>query len=166
MKEEAVEAIVQGLKEAGINFVALMADSEFSAVQRELLKLTDVKCIQITNEAVGTAICAGAWLGGKVPALLVPTAGLLVACWPLASVCYNWGVPTVVVIPYRGDVGDGHWVMKTYQYTTEPALKMLQIPYSIVAKVSEVKEAMKAARKSAAGWLHPVAVLLTGEVIW
>ncbi len=149
-----------------MNFVAVMPDSEFAHVQGQLRNDPEINCFSVSNEAIGVAMCAGAWLGGKVPALLIPTAGLLVASWPLASVCLAWGIPIIVVIPYRGGMGDGFWVMRTYQYTTEPTLKTLQIPYSVVDRVSDVVEAFGAARKSAAGWLHPTALLLTGEVIW
>ena len=79
MRQDSVQAIVGGLKEAGVNFVAVMPDSEFVSVQDALSKDAEVKCISISNEAIGVALCAGAWLGGKMPALLIPTAGLLVA---------------------------------------------------------------------------------------
>lgn len=166
MRQESVEAIVRGLKEAGVNFVAIMPDSEFAKVQEELSEDPELKCLSISNEAIGVAVCAGAWLGGKVPALLIPTAGLLVASWPLASICLAWGIPVLLIIPYRGEMGDGFWVMRTYQYTTKPTLASLQIPYSVVGRVSEVKEAIVAAKRSGTGWLHPTALLLTGEVVW
>jgi sulfopyruvate decarboxylase subunit alpha len=166
MRPQAVKAIIDGLKRAGVDFVALMPDSEFAPVQKALAKVRGIKTIQVTNESVGVSLCAGAWLGGKVPALLIPTAGLLVASWPLGSVCMAFGIPIIVIIPFRGEIGDGHWVMRTYQYTTKPALEMLQIPYSVVSRVDQVRPALNAARKSASGWLYPVALLMTGEVVW
>lgn len=166
MNEEAVEAIIGGLKDAGVNFVALLPDSEFSSVQMQLLRDPEMRCVSVSNEAIGVALCAGAWLAGKVPALLVPTSGLLVASWPLTSICMAWGIPMVLIIPFRGDIGDAHWVMRPYQYTTKGALELLQIPYIVVNRTGEVKSAIIAARRSASGWLHPQAVLLTGEVIF
>jgi sulfopyruvate decarboxylase subunit alpha len=166
MKDEAVTEIITGLKEAGVNFVSLLPDSEFSSVQMELLREQEIRCVSVSNEAIGVGLCAGAWLSGKVPALLVPTSGLLVATWPLASICMAWGIPMILIIPFRGDIGDAHWVMRPYQYTTKGALELLQIPYLVVNRISEVKSAIVAARKSASGWLYPQGVLLTGEVIF
>ena len=166
MRAEAVRAIIDGLKEAGVNFVGLMPDSEFRDVQEELRQDPHIKTISVSNEGTGVAVCAGAWLAGKVPALLIPTSGLLVATWPLTSLCMAFGIPIILVIPYRGEIGDGHWVMRPYQFTTRPALDMLQIPYSTVGHIDQVKEAIKATRRSATGWLSPVGLLLTGEVIW
>ncbi|HTQ97409.1 MAG TPA: hypothetical protein VMH89_11425, partial [Candidatus Acidoferrum sp.] len=79
MKEEAVSEIIVGLKDAGVNFVSLLPDSEFSSVQLQLLSDPSIRCVSVSNEAIGVGLCAGAWLSGKVPALLVPTSGLLVA---------------------------------------------------------------------------------------
>jgi sulfopyruvate decarboxylase subunit alpha len=166
VKPEAVKAIVDGLKEVGVNFIALLPDAEFAPVQAEILKLSDIKCVLVSSESTGVSVCAGAWLGGKTPALLVPTSGLLVASWPLAATCMAFGIPMIILIPFRGDMGDGSWVMRTYQYTTKPTLETLQIPYSVVSKIDEVKPALLAVRKSASGWLHPACLLLTGEVLW
>ena len=166
MTEQAVNEIITGLKDAGVNFVSLLPDSEFSSVQTRLLKDPEMRCVSVSNEAIGVSVCAGAWLSGKVPALLVPTSGLLVASWPLTSICMAWGIPMVLIIPFRGDIGDAHWVMRPYQYTTKGALDLLQIPYIVVNRNTEIKGAIMAARRSASGWLYPQAILLTGEVIF
>jgi len=166
MKDDAVSEIIGGLKEAGVDFVSLLPDSEFSSVQLQLLRDPAIRCVSVSNEAIGVGLCAGAWLSGKVPALLVPTSGLLVAAWPLTSICMAWGIPMILIIPFRGDIGDAHWVMRPYQYSTKGALELLQIPYVVVNRISEVKSAIIAARRSASGWLYPQGVLLTGEVIF
>src|ERR1051325_11602307 len=68
MPEEAVIEIISGLKEAGVNFVSLLPDSEFSSVQARLLQDPEVRCVSVINEAIGVSVCAGAWLSGKMPA--------------------------------------------------------------------------------------------------
>src|SRR5215470_3101970 len=112
MKDEAVSEIIVGLKDAGVDFLSLLPDSEFSSVQLRLLSDPAIRCVSVSNEAIGVGLCAGAWLSGKVPALLVPTSGLLVAAWPLTSICMAWGIPMILIIPFRGDIGDAHWVMR------------------------------------------------------
>jgi sulfopyruvate decarboxylase TPP-binding subunit len=67
MTEEAVSEIINGLKEAGVNFVSLLPDSEFSSVQTQLLKDRKMRCVSVSNEAIGVSVCAGAWLSGKLP---------------------------------------------------------------------------------------------------
>jgi sulfopyruvate decarboxylase subunit alpha len=166
MKEEAAKAVVEGLKLANVDFIAYMPDSDFATAQKLVIKDGVFRCVPVCNEATGVCICAGAWLGGRKPALLIPNSGLIVAAWPLTSLCMAYEIPILLVIPYRGDIGDAFWYMGPYRYTTEPLLNMLHIPYRIVRKVEEVSSTIVDSYLSALAWLRPVAVLLTGETIW
>lgn len=165
MQPRAVKEVLQGLKKAGVDFVSLLPDSDFSALQEKVGSDKDFTYVPVSNEAIGVGACAGAWLSGKKPALLVPTSGLLVATWPLTSLCMAWGLPLLLLIPYRGDIGDAFWLMGPYKDTTEPLLQVLHIPYVVVSKTEEVSKAIVDAQGSTISWQRPVAVLLTGETI-
>jgi sulfopyruvate decarboxylase subunit alpha len=165
MQSAAVEAVVQGLKQAGVDFVSLLPDSDFSELQARVASDNQFTYVPVSNEAIGVGVCAGAWLSGKRPALLVPTSGLLVAAWPLTSLCMAWGVPLLLLIPYRGDIGDAFWLMGPYKDTTEPLLKVLNAPFTVVSKQEEIRKAIIDAQGSTISWQRPVAVLLTGETI-
>jgi sulfopyruvate decarboxylase TPP-binding subunit len=75
-------------------------------------------------------------------------------------------IPVLMVIPYRGSLGDGIWFTGPMGATTEPILKDLQIAYTVINKIDEVAHAIKEAQLSAEAWLRPTAVLLAGEVIF
>jgi sulfopyruvate decarboxylase subunit alpha len=165
MDVSAVDAVVDGLKTAGVDFISLMPDSDFSVLQERVASDRHFTYVPVSNEAIGVGVCAGAWLSGKRPALLVPTSGLLVAAWPLTSLCMAWSLPLLLLIPYRGDIGDAFWLMGPYKDTTEPLLKVLNAPYSVIAKTAEVSKAIVDAQGSTISWQRPVAVLLTGETI-
>jgi len=165
MDKVAVDAVIDGLKRAGVDFVSLMPDSDFSVLQERVVKDPDFTYVPVSNEAIGVAVCVGAWLSGKRPALLVPTSGLLVAAWPLTSLCMAWSLPLLLLIPYRGDIGDAFWLMGPYKDTTEPLLKVLNAPYSVISKNEEISSAIVDAQGSTISWQRPVAVLLTGETI-
>ncbi len=165
MQLEAVEAVHRGLTQAGVDFISLLPDSDFSELQQRVANDKDFTYVAVSNEAIGVGVCAGAWLSGKRPALLVPTSGLLVSAWPLASLCKAWDIPLLMLIPYRGDIGDAFWLMGPYKDTTEPLLRVLNIPYVIVSKVEEISKAIVDAQGSTLSWQRPVAVLLTGETI-
>ncbi|MBI4527442.1 MAG: sulfopyruvate decarboxylase [Deltaproteobacteria bacterium] len=165
MRAEAVEAVIRGLKEAGVDFISLLPDSDFSELQKQVGSDPNFSYLPVSNEAIGVGVCAGAWLSGKRPALLIPTSGLLVAVWPLTSLCMAWGLPLLLVIPYRGDIGDAFWLMGPYKDTTEPILRDLNIPYLVVSKTEEVTKAIVDAQGSTISWQRPVAVLLTGATI-
>jgi sulfopyruvate decarboxylase subunit alpha len=165
MQAAAVDAVVQGLREAGVDFISLLPDSDFSELQARVAGDNHFTYVPVSNEAIGVGVCAGAYLSGRRPALLVPTSGLLVAAWPLTSLCMAWGLPLLMLIPYRGDIGDAFWLMGPYKDTTEPLLKVLNAPYSLISRQEEISKAIIDAEGSTISWQRPVAVLLTGETI-
>ena len=165
LKDGTVREILSALNEAGFDFVSSLPDSDFIPLQKAVAQDPRFTFAPCSNESIATGVCAGAWLGGKRPALMIATSGLIVASWPLAAICWQWGIPLLLMIPYRGDIGDGFWIMKTYQYTTEPLLKLLQIPIMVVRDVASIKESIRRSMKSMEGWQTPVALLMTGEVL-
>jgi sulfopyruvate decarboxylase subunit alpha len=165
MRAEASEAIVRGLKAAGVDLVAMLPDHGFDRVQKRIAEDPAFTFVPVSNEGVGVGVCAGAFFGGKSPALMVPTSGFLVATWPLASLHNLWNIPLLLLIPYRGDVGDAQPVMRTYNFTTEPILRDLQIPYRIVGEVSKVETAIKDAVASSFAWQNPICILFTGDTL-
>jgi sulfopyruvate decarboxylase TPP-binding subunit len=99
------------------------------------------------------------------PALIIATSGLLVATYHLARINLLHEVPLLIVIPYRGDLGDPRW-MGLYQKTTEPALKAMDIPYRVVTRSADIARTIKDCQESARAWLRCAAVLLTEEALW
>jgi sulfopyruvate decarboxylase subunit alpha len=165
MRSEASEAIVKGLKAASVDLVAILPDHGFDRVQKRIAEDQSFTFVPVSNESIGVSICAGAFFGGKIPALMIPTSGFLVATFPLASLHNLWNIPLLLLIPYRGEVGDAQPVMRTYQFTTEPVLRDLQIPYVLVSEVSKVEGAIKDAVASAFAWQNPICLLFAGETL-
>lgn len=166
MKQGSVEAIVTGLKEAGINFISMLPDSDFTDTQKAVIADKDFKCVPVSNESIGFGVCAGAWLGGKKPALLITTDGIMASAFPLTTLNMQKNIPVLMVIPYRGSLGDGIWFMGPMGAASEPLLKDLQVAYTVINKVEDITLAIKQAQLSAEAWLRPTAVLLTGEIIF
>src|SRR5437016_14494021 len=98
MKAEASEAIVRGLKSAGVDLVAILPDHGFDRVQKSIAADDSVTFVPVSNEGIGVGICAGAFFGGKTPARVTPTWCVLVASWPLASRHEIWHLPLLLVI--------------------------------------------------------------------
>jgi sulfopyruvate decarboxylase subunit alpha len=142
MKSEASEAIVRGLKAAGVGLVAILPGSWFRPGAKANAEDESFTYVPVSNEGVEVGVCAGAFFGGKIPALMIPTSGFLVAPWPLASPHTLRNIPLLLLIPYRGDIGDAQPVMRTYQFTTEPNRRDLQIPYVTVSEISKIEGAI------------------------
>jgi sulfopyruvate decarboxylase subunit alpha len=161
---EKARIVVDGLKGAGINFAVGLPDSQFHEVYEQILQDPSLKYVGAGNEAEGAAIAMGAWFGGKKPALIIATSGLLVATFSLARLHLK-EVPLLVLIPYRGDLGDPRW-MGIYKQFVEPMLNSMDIPYKVVSRKDEVKQTIADCQVCAEAWLKPVAVLVTGEALW
>lgn len=166
MNKIAVDAVLNGLKKAGINFIASLPDSDICDLQKACTADPSFKYVPVTNEEEGVAMCGGAWMGGMRPAVIVATSGFLTSVWPLVSLNMAFGVPLLILIAYRGDIGDPLWWMSAYKYTTEPILKALNIPYKVVGNLDVVSNEIEKAERSTRTWLNPVAIVLTGEVIF
>ncbi len=102
----STQAIYQGLKRAGINF----ATSVPCVNLQELLALVrsdpEIIHLPVTREEEGVGICAGAWMGGRRPALLMQNSGLGNCINALASLDMLYGIPLLMIISHRGGVGE------------------------------------------------------------
>ena len=165
MKSEAVRALVAGLKEAGIQFVVSLPSSSFIPLIDAIANDPHFTHVPVSHEANGIGICAGAWLGGKKPALVMQNLGLVLSTYALMGALRLGGFPTLLVIDHRGDMGDkqGHWFFD-FGRATPQILEVLEVPYRIVggnfiAEIVRAQQTTEACGK-------PVAVLLSGEEIY
>lgn len=165
MKPEKAKLVIDGMKEARINFSVGVPDAQFIEVYRMVSKDLEIQYVGAANEGEAAGIAMGAWFGGKRPALIIATSGLLVATYHLARINLLHEVPILVLIPFRGDLGDPRW-MGMYQKTTEPALRAMDIPYRVVNRSADIVSTIKECGESARAWLRTVAVLFTGEALW
>jgi sulfopyruvate decarboxylase subunit alpha len=92
--------------------------------------------------------------------------GLRVAAEYIARISLGCGVPVVLLLSYRGDLGETeHWGVP-HGIVAEPLLKALRIPYHVVQHREDLRAAIKRAFRLAEAQLHPAAVLISGTCIW
>lgn len=166
MLDEAAREALAGIKEAGIDFVSGLPDGW----QRNLHELVeadpDIRYVPVCNEGVGFSVCAGAWLGGRKAAMIMENSGLRVAAEYIARISLGTGVPVVLMLSYRGDLGETeHWGIP-HGIVAEPLLHALRIPYQIVRHRADLRTAIKRAHRISEAQLHPAAVLVSGDCIW
>lgn len=164
MPSEAAREVLEGMYEGGIDFVALLPESEFLTAQHAVVKDERFKSVIVANETCGVSTAAGAWAGGMKPAMMMGVAGFTVANYALAGVCIRHGMPCLLLVTSR-ELGDQNWIFSIWnQYTLEPQLRSLAIPYKKVDRISEVRKTIRDASLTSMAWLKPVAVILTEEV--
>jgi sulfopyruvate decarboxylase subunit alpha len=155
--------IVESMKEAGIGFVTSLPDANL----QKLLARVDTEAafthVTLAREEEGIGICAGAYMGGQIPAIIMQNGGFLNSCNALTTTALNFNIPILLLIYYAGDLGDEGFSM--LGSVTEPVLKGLGIRYYVLRNIEGIKSTIKGATTLAIDSRRPVAVLLTKDVL-
>jgi sulfopyruvate decarboxylase subunit alpha len=165
MQENIVARVIAGLKAAGVSVVCYLPDSLFKELYPALDRDPDIRTIPVTNEGEGAAICGGVFLSGKRAALIMENSGLRASIEPLARMGMGAGIPVVMLMSYRGDLGENNWWAVPHGMTMEPLLDAMRIPYRVVDQEDDIERSIKDAfHWSYAAYYHS-AVALTGGLV-
>jgi sulfopyruvate decarboxylase subunit alpha len=164
MKPSVTQAIISGLKEAGIDFISYLPETTLHDVYNGVLADKFFKVVHGTNEGECVAICGGAWLGGRRAAVIMENSGLRVAMEALARLGMGHGIPALMIMPFRGDLGDKDWWAQAHGTTLKPLLEALRIPYRIVEDEADVVPTIKSAWYTMHASKYPVAVIIGGRL--
>jgi sulfopyruvate decarboxylase subunit alpha len=162
-EDNGPQLIIEGMKEAGVRFVTSLPDANL----QKLLALVDADLelthVTLAREEEGIGICAGAYMGGLMPAVIMQNGGFLNSCNALTTTALNFNIPILLLIYYAGDLGDeGFSVLGS---VTEPVLRGLGIRYQVLRRLEEIKAILRGATTLAIDSRRPVAVLLTKDVL-
>ncbi|GEL40308.1 hypothetical protein MEX01_08990 [Methylorubrum extorquens] len=165
MTPGAVEAVIRGLKRAGVSIVCYLPDSLFKELYPALDADPELRTIPVTNEGEGAAICGGVFLSGKRAVLVMENSGLRASVEPLARMGLGAGIPVVMLMSYRGDLGENNWWAIPHGITMEPVLQALRIPYRVVREEAAIETAIADAYASAYASYYHAAVALGGSIV-
>jgi len=165
MKAQAVEAVIAGLKTAGISIVCYLPDSLLKELYPALDADPEIRTIRVTNEGEGAAICGGVFLSGKRAALVMENSGLRASVEPLARMGLGAGIPVIMLMSHRGDLGENNWWAIPHGMTMQPLLDAMRIPYRIACEPEQIRQAIAdCVAWSYAAYYHS-AVVLSGEAV-
>ena len=165
MRATAVEAVIRGLRRAGVTTAAYLPDSLLKELYPALDADEGIRTVPVTNEGEGAAICGGVFLSGQRAVLVMENSGLRASAEPLARMGLGSGIPVVMVMSYRGDLGENNWWAVPHGITMEPMLAALRIPYRVVRDEADIEQAVVDAYEwSYASYYHS-AVVLAGSVV-
>jgi len=126
----------------------------------------DMTLVRLAKEEEGIGISAGAHLAGVNSALLMQNHGFLAAINAIVSLALLYKIPLLMLISYRGTFGEMDPWQTQGGMVTEPILRAMNIPIYHLAEATEIHRRLKAAQTLAHASLHPVAVLLSRDVMW
>ena len=92
--------------------------------------------------------------------------GFLAAINPIVSLALLYKIPLLMLISYRGHMGERDPWQTQGGMVTEPLLQTLGIPIWHLRDPHDVARRLRDAQTLALAALSPVAVLLTRELMW
>jgi sulfopyruvate decarboxylase subunit alpha len=147
--------IISALPETWLVHLIRMADDD-----------PEVSLVRVAKEEEAIGISAGAHLAGVNSALLMQNHGLLAAVNAIVSLVLLYKIPLLMLISYRGHLGERDPWQTQGGMVTEPLLRTLGIPILHLSCPHDAQRRIKDAQTLAHAALSPVAVLLTRELMW
>jgi sulfopyruvate decarboxylase TPP-binding subunit len=155
--------LFDGLRENAVDFVVGLPCSGLSAAQAKCLDEPSMRYVGVAHEGTGFGLCAGAWLGGKRPAALIENFGLFASAYHLLRGHYSYGIPTLIVLEYRGDGGDQEFFAESGDMT-EPLLSAIRINYRVVRDLGQLKPTIRDGLRWMDFAMRPYAILPAYEL--
>ncbi|MFX0041308.1 MAG: sulfopyruvate decarboxylase subunit alpha [Candidatus Hodarchaeota archaeon] len=156
--------LYETIKSTGINLLLSVP----CIMLKNLLKLIDekneIEHIQVTREEEGVGIAAGAYLGGKIPAILMQNSGLGNSINAIKSLLELYKIPVIFIMSHRGAEGEKIIAQMPMGQVTIDLLKLISIETLILSSSENIKEITKVVDK-AKKTKKPVAIILK-RTLW
>jgi sulfopyruvate decarboxylase subunit alpha len=157
------DLVADALVAAGINFICTLPDWNMSKLIERITKENSWIHVRLAREEEGIGICAGAYMTGKTPALVMQNGGLLNSANGLTTTSLQFGIPTLLVVYYAGDINTRFF--STVGDATEPVLHALGIRYFVLRERESVMRTVAGATVLTMDSKRPVAVLLNRDLL-
>jgi sulfopyruvate decarboxylase subunit alpha len=160
------EVIYHTLKKCGIGLVSALPETWLVHLIRMAEDDPKMILVRLAKEEEGVGISAGAHFAGVKSAMLMQNHGFLASVNGIVSLAQLYRIPLLMLISYRGHFGERDPWQTQGGGVTEPLLRALGIPYSFLDDPTKVEKRIAEAQTWAYASLHPVALLLTRELMW
>jgi len=134
------ERIVDDMIGAGIDFVTTVPCKQLAGVI-DLVENTDkMMHVPSNKEDEGMGLCAGAYMGGKKPCIIMQNTAIGVTINTLATLIQYYQIPLPMLISYRGEVGEPVACQVEMALHTKALLAQMHIPTFHFHKKHDVEE--------------------------
>src|SRR5690242_7276322 len=158
--------IYDALKACDVKIMSALPETWLVHLIRMADEDPDMILVRLAKEEEGIGISPGAHLAGVNSALLMQNHGFLAAINPIVSLALLYKIPLLMLISYRGHMGEKDPWQTMGGSMTEPLLRTLGIPTWHLSNHHDAQRRIKDAQALAHASLSPVAVLLTRELMW
>ncbi len=120
------------LKKRGFNFFTGVPCSLLKGAVSILEKEPPDRYVSAIREDAALGFAAGAWLGGRKPAIFIQNSGLGVSVNALASLHLLYKIPCLIVVSWRGFEGKDAPEHLITGATMTKLLDLLKLPYEVL----------------------------------
>ncbi len=158
--------IYDALKASGVRLISALPETWLVHLVSMSEEDPDVTLVRLNKEEEGVGISAGAHLAGVKSAMLMQNHGFLASINGIVSLAQLYRIPLLMLISYRGEMGERDPWQTEGGLATEPLLQGLGIPYRKLQDPASVEKDIREAQTLANSSLRPVALLLTRDLMW
>ena len=123
-----------------ISFLTTVPCKQLAGVIEEIGRRDEIMHIPSNNENEGMGLCAGAFMGGKRPAIIMQNTAIGVTVNTLATLIQFYRLPLPMLISYRGELREPVACQVEMAVHTKALLAQLNIPTYHFHKKSDVEE--------------------------
>ena len=134
------EKIVADLVNNNIEFVTTVPCKQLAGVIERIEAEPAIYHIPSNKEDEGMGLCAGAFMGGKRPAIIMQNTAIGVTINTLVTLTQYYRMPLPMIISYRGELGEPVACQVEMAVHTKALLAQLNIPTYHFHKESDVDE--------------------------
>jgi len=141
-------SLYNSIKNAGIDLILSLPCIMLKDLLTVIEERKEIQHIPITREEEGVGIAAGAYLGGKTPAILMQNSGLGNSINAIKSLLHLYRIPVVFIMSHRGAEGEKILAQIPMGQLTLDLLDLLDIQKFIVNSKDDIKKITSAINTS------------------
>ena len=134
------DQIVDSLVKNKVEFVTTVPCKQLAGVIEGVENHSAIMHVPSNKEDEGMGLCAGAYMGGKRPAIIMQNTAIGVTVNTLATLIQYYNIPLPMIISYRGEIGERVACQVEMAVHTKALLDQLNIQTYHFHKPEDVEE--------------------------
>ncbi|MFX1339476.1 MAG: sulfopyruvate decarboxylase subunit alpha [Promethearchaeota archaeon] len=140
--------LYETIKVSGINIIMSVPCIMLKGLLKVIDQRNEIEHIPVTREEEGIGIAAGAYLGGRFPAILIQNSGLGNSINAIKSLLELYKIPVVLIMSHRGTEEDNIIAQYPMGQITLKLLKCIDIKYYVIETSEKINQIEKLVKKS------------------
>ena len=134
------DVIMDALKANNVGFVTTVPCKQLAGVIEKIDQSKDMIHVPSNREDEGMGLCAGAFMGGRRPAIIMQNTAIGVTINALTTLIQYYRIPLPMLISYRGEIGEPVACQVEMAVHTKALLAQLNIPTYHFHKTEDAEE--------------------------